>query len=341
MIRTLFIATAALGLVGVSSAQNLTEYLKLRRDHGVRQAVGIATLQAFVGERVLEVSGTIKGSIRMDSGGTLMLETLEGTPVHVRAGHIPQWLLGQSVRARLLMRATRAHENAGLEATLLGAIDESTIANHEAKNRPAAAKPATRNTRPIPSRGGSQPRPMQGQVREVASDTVVRPTRDWQLPPSDAVPYYAQFIRNYNKRVSAAQATRIAEGVVGFSLHYGVDARLVMALLITESGFNPNAKSHAGAMGLGQLMPGTARELGVTNAYDTTENLYGTVKLLSQHIGTYTSRTGDDFEGLTLALAAYNAGPGAVRRHGGVPPYRETQNYVRKVIALYKQLCGN
>ena len=113
-----------------------------------------------------------------------------------------------------------------------------------------------------------------------------------------------------------------------------------MALLVAESGFKPGGTSNKGAMGLGQLMPGTARELGIQNPYDTVENLYGTVKLLSGHIEHYRARTGDDFRSLCLGLAAYNAGPGAVARAGGIPHYRQTQNYVRKIVAIYKQFIG-
>ncbi|MER3465739.1 MAG: hypothetical protein C4340_00490, partial [Armatimonadota bacterium] len=108
-------------------------------------------------------------------------------------------------------------------------------------------------------------------------------------------------------------------------------------------GFNPSATSYKGAMGLGQLMPGTARGLGVRNAYDTYENLYGTVRLVRGHLDKYASvgPNGQKYADLVLALAAYNAGSGAVKRHGGVPPYRETQNYIRKVIDWYKRLCGS
>jgi soluble lytic murein transglycosylase-like protein len=110
---------------------------------------------------------------------------------------------------------------------------------------------------------------------------------------------------------------------------------------MVESGFNPNSVSRSGAMGLGQLMPGTARWMGVADPFDTTQNLYGSVKLLRQHLDKYRRQTGgEDFESLVLSLAAYNAGEGAVRRHGGVPPYRETQSYVRKVVGLYYKLAG-
>ncbi len=113
-----------------------------------------------------------------------------------------------------------------------------------------------------------------------------------------------------------------------------------MAMVMVESGFNPSATSRTGAMGLGQLMPGTAAGMGVSHAYDSIENLYGTVRLIRNHIENYQRTTGDGYTSLVLALAAYNAGAGAVSRHGGVPPYRETQNYVRKVISIYRALCG-
>lgn len=107
-----------------------------------------------------------------------------------------------------------------------------------------------------------------------------------------------------------------------------LDPRLVQAVVQAESGYNVNARSSKGAMGLMQLMPETARELGVVNAYDADDNLRG---------GTiYLRRMIDHFGDLTLALAAYNAGPTAVTRYGGVPPYPETREYVRRVYQLYR-----
>ncbi len=109
----------------------------------------------------------------------------------------------------------------------------------------------------------------------------------------------------------------------------GLEARLVQAVVQAESGYNVQARSSKGAMGLMQLMPATARELRVRDPYDPEQNVRGGT--------TYLRRMLDHFDGsLVLALAAYNAGPGAVERHGGVPPYRETQNYVRKVYGLYR-----
>jgi soluble lytic murein transglycosylase-like protein len=107
---------------------------------------------------------------------------------------------------------------------------------------------------------------------------------------------------------------------------HGIDPALLAGLVKQESGFNPNAGSPAGARGLTQLMPSTAAGLGVTNVLDPAQSLDGGAKYLRAQLDAF----GGD---VTRALAAYNAGPGAVKRYGGVPPYAETQNYVRAVQA--------
>jgi soluble lytic murein transglycosylase-like protein len=108
---------------------------------------------------------------------------------------------------------------------------------------------------------------------------------------------------------------------------YGVPVRLVTAVIRAESGFNARAVSRKGARGLMQLMPTTASLLGVRNSFDPRQNIDGGVR----HLRTLIDRFGD----LPLALAAYNAGEGAVTRHGGIPPYAETQDYVEKVLRFY------
>lgn len=110
---------------------------------------------------------------------------------------------------------------------------------------------------------------------------------------------------------------------------YGVDVNLLKAIAHTESNFNPSATSSAGAMGVMQLMPSTAKSLGIKDAYNARDNIMGGAKVISQHLSRY---NGD----VSLALAAYNAGSGNVEKYGGIPPFTETQNYVKKVLAYYK-----
>lgn len=122
----------------------------------------------------------------------------------------------------------------------------------------------------------------------------------------------------------------INQAVVAASDKYGVPANLIRGVIQQESGGNPSAQSSAGAQGLMQLMPSTAQGLGVTNPFDPVQNIDGGTRYLA---GLLQEFHGDE----SLALAAYNAGPAAVTSYGGVPPYAETQNYVKSVLAYAGQ----
>jgi len=131
-----------------------------------------------------------------------------------------------------------------------------------------------------------------------------------------------------NNDLSGFSSNKYDNLINEMSRKYNVPARLIKAVIQQESAFNPNARSGAGAVGLMQLMPGTARELGVTNPRDPRQSIEGGTKYLAQQLKRF---NGD----VRLALAAYNAGPGNVSKYGGVPPFKETQDYVRKITGWY------
>jgi soluble lytic murein transglycosylase-like protein len=129
----------------------------------------------------------------------------------------------------------------------------------------------------------------------------------------------------YTATIGAAQSTPYDTLIEQAAQRNGVDPAVLHGLIQQESGFDPNAQSSAGASGLTQLMPGTASSLGVANQLDPAEAIEGGARYLGQMMSEFGGNTAD-------ALAAYNAGPGAVKQYGGVPPYAETQSYVTKVL---------
>jgi soluble lytic murein transglycosylase-like protein len=132
-----------------------------------------------------------------------------------------------------------------------------------------------------------------------------------------------------NARVTTPMPAYLSALIADASKQHGVDPRLVTAIAARESAYNPAAVSAVGAGGVMQLMPATARYIGVNNVFDARENVFGGVHYLRTLLDTF---HGD----LDLTLAAYNAGPGAVQRYNGVPPYRETREYVRVIRANYE-----
>jgi soluble lytic murein transglycosylase-like protein len=132
------------------------------------------------------------------------------------------------------------------------------------------------------------------------------------------------------KSASPKDREAILRKVEESSKRYGLDKNFVEAVIRVESNYEPEAVSHKGAQGLMQIMPGTQRELGISDPFNIDQNIEAGVRYLRSQI--------DRFGSYQLALAAYNAGPEAVKRYNGIPPYPETQAYVRKVLETYNKL---
>jgi soluble lytic murein transglycosylase-like protein len=178
--------------------------------------------------------------------------------------------------------------------------------------------------RPMPSARGVGKKNFPTNAQGVTFDNLVNSLADDKFKPgqssSSSPPSAAQQLNSASVKPYVQEA----------AAKYNVDPALIEAVIKQESAYNASAQSHVGAQGLMQLMPGTAKDLGVQNSLDPKENVMGGTKYLAQLM--------DMFDGnLTKVLAGYNAGPGNVQKYGGVPPFEETQNYVEKVLNNYSE----
>ncbi len=321
------IAVTALLLGATGSparAVSAAEYQALRATLAVtpvdRAGTMLAQLPLLAGN-VLEMEGTINGAFSSGDGSGYLLRVTSEQMVMLQAkANDPGMAVGNTVRvlARVpregailehlaLTPATSAPANVAVDDPVAVTPDEMVVDRRAPTFYHSSPKPA------------KEPPPMFSDAAGLAG----RP---------EVVQLYAAKIKAFNTRLDDAVALLIAYHILEKSEANGIDPRLTMALIARESRFNPRAVSPAGAMGLGQLMPGTAAGLGVKDPFDIPSNIDGSVRYITAQLRA--------FGRLSLALAAYNAGPGAVRRYGGVPPYQETQNYVRLVWQTYAELAG-
>ena len=290
------------------------------------QPVTVASLSVIAEQpsrfltQAVELSGRVTGVLRGEVVATILLRLDSGETVQLIARPEHE-MVGVGLGALALGRLTEPPAE-DFTFHLLG-MKEATAQPPHADAEQAHAELAAKQSAQANAAGV-----VPAQPRYVLS------SRGGPPPPSQdrIIAAYADTIAYFNPRLEERERYTIARYIIDFSQRIGVDARLVMAVVAVESSFNPAATSRKGAMGLGQLMPATARGMGVENAYDPEENLWAAIRVVRGHL----ERNDGD---LALALACYNAGSGAVRRYGGVPPYRETQNYIRKVINIYLQFA--
>ena len=310
------LCTALLLVISASAfAATGDEFLAARKSLRV-ESLAIAALKTnpsgYIG-RTIELKGAVSGIAKCAASSSFILDCA-GVSLLVKSPSLPSCIANGNT-LRVLARVGEGCVASLSDLVLQCAAYDYDVSLREKQlaSKPDARKPAS----PAPSR---------------AVDLASRGGSDGASRIKAVYGVYRAAISKFNPRLSAREGDDITSSLLAFSWHYQVDPRLVIAVVLAESHFRPDARSSAGAMGLGQLMPGTAAGLGVTNAYDPVQNLAGSIRLIRGHLDRY----GD----LALALSAYNAGPGAVKKYGGVPPYRETQTYIRRVTQYYKALCG-
>ena len=322
-------------LPAMAGASSLEELLAARQEHGVAGPASPLVLKTLVQEQVVEIRGKVVGTIGGNGAFSILVKT-NGVDMFVSSDSIPDWVRLGSGEGRMIVRAVRTSVSAELTAVLIASAPESAVAEHDARLRAEAervARERSAEAEKVRSRFGVVPNSgISAPIGEVAPDLLPR--------AAALIPDYTAYILDKNKRLGVAQAQQIAENILAYSIHFGVDARLVVALVQAESSFDPTVTSSAGAQGLGQLMPATSKALGITDPFDIRQNLYGAVRTIRGHLDRQNKTTDNPFEALVLALAAYNAGPGAVSKYGGVPPYKETEAYIARVIRTFRQLAG-
>ncbi|GAB4466007.1 MAG: hypothetical protein OHK0029_37050 [Armatimonadaceae bacterium] len=353
----LFTVPGALAQDFSRSSSTIAQYLSLRQKYPPAPGVTPAALGMGAPEltgKTLEVEGRLSGVVHSDTGAALlMLSTTEHGSLTLKMALVPRWMKpGTLVRALVTTPERETDEvRIGMpELLVVAAVPSSEFATHEAQQKRLAAERAESERQRAALAVKSAP-PMRATYssrssgRSVAGQRITYANVVTMLSPAaqGVLGYYQGFIQDWNKKLTEGEAQVIASAILLFCEEYDVDPRLVVAMVIAESDFRPHITSHKGAMGLGQLMPDEVKELGITDPYDLVQNIYGAVYLLRKRLDKYSggaAREDLQMKHIILALASYNAGMGAVKKYGGVPPYRETQNYVKKIERIYRDLCG-
>lgn len=360
MTQTRLTLLSLLGLVGLLAAGParslpVDQYLVLRRQAGYDPRLTYKQVEANPAmyiRRVLELRGRVNGSIRRERNVSFLLTLDDERAILLDApgADIPLVSEANNQMLRVLARVSESSSSNVVPLQVLAVTYDAEVSLRErqaatrqaqAVAKRAAMRRLAERTETARSSRGYRVRPVQslptGPISELA--------RKYLSPEAQAIyPAYRRFIYGCNRRLTEQELDLITVSILHFSQRHRVDPRLVVAMIIAESDFDPRSTSHKGAMGLGQIMPEEARAHKLTNPYDPVQNVRASVNLLRMKLDLYRepgSREGSPtWNQIIKALAAYNAGAGAVKKYGGVPPYRETQGYIQRILKIYTKLLG-
>ncbi len=303
---------------GMAAASKEAEFeakaAKLEAVEVVSKAQLDQALHALPGQP-LQIPGTIQGMMGAADSRQVMLKLVDGEVIIESRMNWAE--LQQSARVRCLVVPMGRTVHARLEL-----VDITWD-----KTPPEVLREAARASLKFPVK--SKEEIARAAVALQRNQQAVQPT---PTRGGDRELVIKRAIAHFNPRLSKAEVDTIANSILSYSARYGVDPYMVVAVVAAESRFNPNARSYKGAAGLGQLMPATAEAHGV-DPYDPVANLEVAIRIISRNLKKY-------HNDWNLALAAYNAGTGAVSRYGGVPPYRETRTYLWRIYEYWCWLNG-
>ena len=348
--------SAALMMPAAALAVSPDEYLAIRARNRPDPRLTYSMIQSAPADyagHVLEVRGTVDGYVRRESALAFMLsmEGREAAMINATTADEQAITNPNKQRLRVLVKVAEANNGnvAQIEALAVAADAELLILERERTAAPTraagAAVPSRKSVRPAVAAGTRGITPSRGGPSLSAMGISALAARVLSPEAQQIYPPYRDHIWGVNKRLSAEEVDAIAVSLLYYCQAWQVDPRLAVAMIKAESDFRPGITSHKGAMGLGQIMPDEARVHRLRNPYDPVENIGAAVRIIRGRLDKYSDHQWGpgrySIKQIKLALAAYNAGPGAVRKYGGVPPYKETQNYIKRILSSYSQLCGD
>lgn len=358
----------ALTAISDSQADTVAHYLALRHKPSFNPTLTLAQVKQDPGQyagSIFELKGNICG---FSQTGTqiyliLSLPSKESVILHASDKLKQETDLDSSVPMCVLIQDIKPVDSLSLNLKILSIADEPDVTAAEkqadadaqaAKIRASNDKSASRSAfqRSVPAdlrgalsaRGGYSRIPAGGVSGDALAQAAYYVPMLGSRTKALFVPYY-QYIASRNPRLGDNLVGQITYFMLYDCEQDSLDPRLIVSMIIAESDFDPNCTSSKGAMGLCQLMPDDLKHYGLSSGYDIEQNLFGALLDIRNRLDHYRSLAAADGSltdaQIKIAMASYNAGYGAVEKYGGVPPYKETQNYIKRILRYYHQFCGN